>query len=39
MTLFETKIILNHEEIAQIVKQFWNINIGKLLQTSQNSTF
>lgn len=39
MTLFDTTIEINHEEVAKIVKEYWNIELGKLIKGSQNHTF
>jgi hypothetical protein len=39
MTLFDTTIEISHEEVAKIVKENWNVTLGKLIKGSQNHTF
>lgn len=39
MPLFETAIPINAEEIEKILRQNWNLKLGKLIKASQNHTF
>lgn len=39
MPLFETTIEIDHQEVAKIVKDHWDITLGKLIKGSQNHTF
>ena len=39
MPLFEQTIPINKEEIAKIVSEHWDLNLGAIIKASQNHTF
>lgn len=39
MPIFETNFQPNIEQITQILKDNWNLTLGKLIQTCQNFTY
>ena len=39
MPLFEQSIPINREDIAKIVLENWDIELGNLIKASQNHTF